>query len=415
MVVMARTPPPEGKKRGGITAFIVESSSAGITMEHRCRFMGLHGLSNGLLNHKDVRVPREDILWGEGKGLKLALITLNTGRLSLPAFCAASGKLALEASRKWSAERVQWGVPIGKHDAVAQMLGGMAADVFALQAVVDVTSSMADAKTLDIRLEAAIGKLWNSETSWELANDALQIRGGRGYESAASLRARGETPYPIERMIRDLRINLIFEGSSEIMRLFIAREAVDPHLTVAGALADPGASGGEKLWALVRAAFHYLWWYPSRWIGWGRWPRYAEYGPLAKHLRWMDRTSRKLARTLFYQMVRFGPKLERRQAVLGRLVDIGAELFMMSATLLRAHERVQEAPDDRTPIEVADLFCRRARLRIDEAFRGLRRNEDVRTYRAAQTAMTGGYGWLEEGVVSFEETFANSSARTGGD
>jgi len=371
--------------------------------------MGLHGISNGFMRFENVRVPRENILWGQGKGLKLALITLNTGRLSLPAFCASSGKQALEISRKWAAKRVQWGVPIGKHDAVAQMLGGMTADVFALQSVVDITSAMADSKTLDIRLEAAMAKLWNSEVAWDLANDALQIRGGRGYETAASLKARGEIPYPIERMIRDLRINQIFEGSSEIMRLFIAREAVDPHLSVAGALADPDAPSGKKFVALLRTAVHYLWWYPSRWIGWGHWPRYAEFGPLARHLRWMDRSSRKLARTLFYQIVRFGPKLELRQAVLGRLVDIGSELFMMSATIIRAHERVEATPSDRSPFEVADLFCRRARLRIDASFRGLLRNADVRTYKVAQTAMAGAYPWLEEGVISFEETLGDGA------
>jgi len=401
MVVMARTPAREGvKARKPITAFIVETAWEGVEVEHECHFMGLRGLSNGVIRFTDVRVPSENIIWGEGQGLKLALITLNTGRLSLPAFCTSAGKQLLGMCRQWSAERVQWGQAIGKHDAVAQKLGRMAADTFAMEAGAELTAAMADAKRLDIRVEAALAKLWHTETAWHMVDEALQIRGGRGYETADSLRARGETPWPVERAMRDLRINLIFEGSSEIMRLFIAREAVDTHLKVAGDMVDPRAPFGRRAAAGLRGAVHYAWWYPTRWLGWGRWPRYGEFGPLAGHLRFVDRTSRRVARSIFHSMVRFGGSLEKRQAVLGRIVDVGAESFMMTAACLRARMLVEANPDDRTPEELADLFCRQARRRIARSFNQLFSNDDKASYSLARKALEGRYTWLEKGMLA---------------
>ncbi len=401
IVVMVRTPAREGvKSRKPITAFIVETAWEGVEVAQTCTFMGLNGLSNGVLTFDNVKVPKENLLWGEGKGLKLALITLNTGRLSIPAFCAGGAKAALLVSRTWATERFQWGAPVGKHGAVAQMLGKMTANTFALDSVVKITGLMADAKTFDIRLEAAIAKMWNSEVSFDLFDDAIQIRGGRGYERADSLRERGEHPYPLERGFRDSRINLIFEGSSEIMRLFIAREAVDNHLRVAGDLIDPKAPMGRRLAALVRAGLHYAVWYPTRWLTWGRWPRYGEFGSLAKHLRFANRAAGRLARSIFYAMVRFGPGLERKQAVLGRIVEIGAELFVMVSTIVNAKALVAKNPSDRSPYQLADVFCRHARTRIQERFKHLFFNHDVATYGIAQDAMKGTFGWLEEGLLT---------------
>ena len=402
IIVMARTPASEATGKRPISAFIVETEWDGVEVLHECSFMGLKGLSNGVLRFNDVKVPRENLLWGEGKGLKLALITLNTGRLALPAFCAVAGKGCMEMTRDWASGRVQWGLPVGRHDAVAQMLGRITASTFAMESLVELTSLMADSGRFDIRLEAAIAKLWATEAGWDLVNYALQVRGGRGYETHDSMLARGETPYPVERWLRDMRINTIFEGSSEIMRLFIAREAVDRHLSVAGDLVNPKAPLGAKLAALVKAGLHYAWWYPTRFLGWSFWPKHGSFGPLAKHLRFVERTSRRLARATFHTMVRFGPGLEKRQAVLGRIVDIGAELLMMTATIVRARMLTERGEDASGAIDLADAFCRLSRRRIKERFRTLFRNDDVATYAIAKRMLAGEFEWLERGGVSLE-------------
>jgi alkylation response protein AidB-like acyl-CoA dehydrogenase len=403
MVVMARTGPKK------ITAFIVEADWPGVEVVQRLHFMGLKALENGIIRFTNVKVPVDNVLWGEGKGLKLALITLNTGRLTLPASAVAGAKRCLEIVRRWAAERVQWGQPIGKHDAIAQKVGRMAADIFAMEAVSDLASLMADRGGTDIRLEAAMAKMWNTEIGWRIVDDTLQIKGGRGYETADSLRSRGERPDAVERMMRDYRINLIFEGSSEIMRLFIAREAVDTHLKLAGDLIDPKAPMGKKIQALLRSGAYYAFWYPKLWLGGAQVFKYGEFGPLATHMRFVSRSCRRLARTLFHCMVRFGPKLEKRQVVLGRLVEIGAELLAITAACSRAYSMCQKrgsgaaGQDGVGAVKLADLFSRHARRRVEEKFAAVFDNDDVATYDVAQQVIRNEHTWLETGMVGTQK------------
>lgn len=400
MVVMAMIPKSEGH-RGGISAFIVERDWDGVSIDRRNSFMGIRGIENSVTKFENVRVPKENLIWDEGRGLKIALVTLNTGRLSLPATTASAAKLCLRYAREWSNERVQWGAAIGKHEAVAHMITDMAAKTFALEAVVELCGALADDERNDIRLEAAIAKLYCSEEAWKIADDLVQIRGGRGFETAESLRARGEKPVPAEQILRDLRITRIFEGSTEIMKLFIAREALDTHVQAAGALADPKATGSAKAKSAAKAGTFYARWFPQLLVGAGHAPlTYGEFGPLATHLRFVERSSRRLARDTFYGMMRWQAAMERKQGYMGRIVDIGCELFAMSAVAVRARLLAEDGlPGADTATELADVFCRGARRRVVQLFRELMDNDDNFNYKAAQKVLDGRYEWLEAGVV----------------
>ncbi len=400
VVVMAKVPAREGA-RGGISAFVLPYDSAGVSVEHRNAFMGLRGIENSVTRLENVFVPTENLIAKEGQGLKVALTTLNTGRLALPAICVGASKWATRVAREWSSERVQWGQAIGKHDAVAQKLAFIAASTFGLEAVVDVSSRLADDKKNDIRIEAAIAKLYASELGWQVVDELVQIRGGRGYETADSLLARGEDPIPAEQVLRDMRINRIFEGSSEIMRLMIAREAVDRHLEVAGELLQGDGDLKAKANAAIQASRFYAKWLPQLTVGEGQHPRaFHEFGSLAPHLRFIERASRKLARSTFYAMTRWQAELEQKQAVLGRIVDIGAELFAIASAVVYADTIAREHPNRRRAAhELADLFARQARRRVDALFTALWRNDDAAGYETAQSLLDGRYTWLEEGVL----------------
>src|SRR6476646_3074209 len=269
LVVMAKTAPKivNGKERKQITAFIVDVDSPGLEMPHRCHFMGLRALYNGVVTFKDVRVPRENIIAGEGKGLKVALTTLNTGRLTIPAACVGLCKRLLEICRDWASKRVQWGVPIGQHYAIAGKIAEMAGNTFAMEAITFLTSALVDRKASDLRIETAMCKMWATEMTWKIADDAMQVRGGRGYETAQSLAGRGEQPIAVERFLRDCRVNTIFEGSSEIMRLFIAREALDPHLKVGGAIFNTQLPMTTRVKSMFSSGSFYTRWYPKQWLG----------------------------------------------------------------------------------------------------------------------------------------------------
>jgi alkylation response protein AidB-like acyl-CoA dehydrogenase len=388
IVVMARTPDKNGKKQ--ITAFIVDMDYPGVKIEHRCRFMGLKALYNGIVSFKNVKIPKENIILGEGKGMKVALGTLNIGRLTLPAICVGSTKWMLKVCREWASTRSQWGCVIGKHSAIADKIAQLASSTFAMESMVLLTAQMADNKKHDIRVESAIAKMWGTEVAWEMIDETMQIRGGRGYETAQSLKNRGQPSPAVERVLRDLRINLIFEGSSEIMRLILAREALDPHLKVAGAVLDSRLPIKKRVIAAIKALWFYSKWYPRQWLPIPHKLPKDIHPSLKPKLRFVSRSSKKLARKLFHSMIRYGPGLDKQQLLLGRLAEIGAELFVISASVSRA-----QALNNKEVLKLVDCVFENSKLRIEEKFRALKGNNDKKNYILAKEVLDSDYKFLE--------------------
>lgn len=399
LVVMAVTPPKlvKGKEIKQISAFIVETNTPGFEIVHRCSFMGLHGIQNGLLRFKDVKVPRENIILGEGEGLKLALMTLNTGRLTLPAASAGICKWCLYVARQWSSERQQWGSPIGEHESIALKLGYIAGHTFAIDAVTWLTSFMADDKHSDIRIEAAIAKYFSTLHSWKIVDETLQIRGGQGYESADSLKARGTRNWAVERVLRDVRINLIIEGTSEIMHLFIAREALDPHLGRMKPLLSPKVPIGGKIAAALKMMMYYAVWYPKLWF-----PSVSAQGqdlpePLNQHMEYVKEASKRLARYVFHKMAKYQQKLESKQSILNRAVDIGTDLFAISASCSYAAMLAKKGQAN--AVDLADAFCCDARVRVENIFREGSHNHDANHLKMAKKILAKEFEWMENEII----------------
>ena len=401
LVVMAKTPPKivNGKERKQISAFIVDVDSPGLEITYRCHFMGLRALYNGIVKFTNVRVPRENLIAKEGQGLKVALTTLNTGRLTIPAACVGLSKRLVEICRKWASERIQWGAPIGQHSAIAGKVAEMAANTFAMEAITFLTSALVDRKAGDLRIETAMCKMWCTEMTWKIADDAMQVRGGRGYETAESLAGRGEEPIAVERFMRDCRINLIFEGSSEIMRLFIAREALDPHLKVGGAIFNTQLPMTTRIKSMFGSGSFYSRWYPKQWLGGSAGNLDRLHADLREHVNYGAATSRKLARGLFHAMMRFGPKLDREQLLLSRFVGIATELFAMNATCAFAQSKIDAGEPAAEILSLAQYFCRSARMRIDHHFAGTSENADKAGYALTQELLAGKHEHLRQGIV----------------
>ena len=343
--------------------------------------------------------PRENIIAGEGEGTSGGTHHAQHGSADVARSCAS-----VWPNAAWTWPRIGRtsecsGVcRLVKHGAIADKIARIASTLFAMEAMTNLSALLVDRKKTDIRIEAAMAKAYCTEAVWWIVNETLQILGGRGYETNQSLDGRGETPNSVERALRDSRINLIFEGSSEIMRLFIAREAMDPHLSVAGEAMNPRRSLRRRLKAAFGAGIFYAVWYPRQWL-----PSLVStpglHPDLRKQVSYVAKSSRKLARRMFHSMLKHGPKLEREQMLLGRFVDIGTELFAIAASATHAQALLDKGVDPKEVLPLVEHFAAGSRDRIDTHFRGVRHNHDRMGYRLAQQMLQGPYDWMLEGVV----------------
>lgn len=401
MILMARTPDIEvkGRKKKQITAFVFECDTPGFETVHRCDFMGIRAIQNGLLRFKDVKIPAENVIGKTGDGLKIALVTLVNGRLSIPATAGAGGKTGLKYGSQWLKEREQWGAPVGKHQNTGQKLARIGAETFASEAITWLSCALADQGHMDIRIEAAMAKYFCTEVGWRNADDFVQLRGGRGFETAESLAARGEDPIPAEKFLRDSRIARIVEGTSEIMRLYIAREAMDTHVRQIMPFMMKGTNKMQHFFSSFLP--FYASWYPKTWLPAGGGYKVDNLSARNQsHLSFIAKASKRLARTMFHTMAKFGPKLEREQIIMANFVDVGTDLFAMAAALSYADALLGKVKGEEKEAvqDLVDLFCTDARARITANMKAVRRNHNNKYTKVANHAMDGKYEFFCDGL-----------------
>ena len=387
IVVMAKSGTKvtsSGKEINEISAFIVETDTPGVEVMHRCKFMGIRAVENGLLRFTNCRIPKENLIGGQGNGLKLALSTLNDGRLSIPAIAADNIQYVSEFCQRWGKSREQWGRNIGSHEPGSEKIAVIHSSGYAMSAFSDYCAYLSDEGQQDMRMEAAAAKMYNTELLWSVMDTALQLRGGRGYETSESLRARGENDIPIERMLRDARINRIVEGTTDIMHLFLAREALDWHLSNAGPLFSR-ASIWTKLKTVVKCAGIYSLWVPKLLVP-SFFRRFSKFSPsLRPYLRKIDSRAKKLARTLFAQMIVQGPKLEMKQNTLARLVDVGTELTVCGLVAARVQNEINSG--DKQNLQTAEYWLKTSLKRVDGLFKDVWSNSDADATKLASSLM----------------------------
>jgi alkylation response protein AidB-like acyl-CoA dehydrogenase len=384
---------PEAHKRYG--AFIVETQWPGCSVT-RLRFEGVRGIYNGVPRFDNVYVPLENRLGSEEDGLRIALATLTVGRLTLPAACLGGLKQCLSAMRWWGRVRIQWGKPIGEHNLIGEKLCHVAAYALAVDAVMAFCGAWAK-NNGDLRLESAAAKIIASEWYWEAVNDLFQVRGGRGFMTAEAQRKSGEPAVPVMRMLRDARINLVWEGTSEILRIWMARESLAPYVEEGIAILQ--GSFSRKIAAVLYYTRMLL---SSSLPLSGARTDFANCGK--EYHRWkrfVESSSRALTRATLLATLRHRQKLHNKQLLLQHLVNDSLVLFPMAAVLWFASQ-----PEMRTKPGIRELvtyFCEEMAERLHPpssvAGRISRHKQDSVVYQLSKAILAGEYAWLEEGIV----------------
>lgn len=384
---------PKEQRRFG--AFVIDTHSPGCSCT-RLRFMGVRGIYNGRVRLREVFVPVSDRLGQEGEGLRRALESLTVGRLTLPAACLGNLKQCLRLARLRARQRIQYDRPIGEHTDIGSKLVRMASRTLALEALVTITGIWADAK-IDVRLESAAAKVLATEWLLDSVLDLFRIYGGRGFETSESLRLHEELPAPIERMIRDSLINVIWEGTNGILTLWVGREGLAEYVSQGKAFLEFQIS--EMVQALpffakvVGRSFNRL----SRVGGWP-----ASAVPESAWERFVTKKSRELAQKSLWAAARHRQGLARKQLLMTNLVKAGMQLFAMESLVWYASQR-HVFRDHHLADGLLQHFCSQVENEFNPrpllSFRQSLWQDDSHVFRLAQEILAGKAEWLEEGIL----------------
>jgi acyl-CoA dehydrogenase family protein 9 len=365
------------------TAFIIRPDMPGFRVVGTVRKLGIRGSTQAELAYENLRVPTDHVLGQVGKGFTVAVNVLNAGRLTLAAGCAGGCKMLLGEMAKYTTARVQFGHPLADFEITQRKLAEAAADAYAADAMVGTLSAQADRRTSDMSLEAACAKVFASEAIWRSADELVQLAGGRGFVK----------PYPYERYLRDTRINRIFEGANEILRLFIALNGIQ----------GPAARLGEVSAALRRPLRHLglVSGYMTSRVGTllGATPRidYPLHPRLEEHRQYFERHVAELKTEAERAIVKYRHAITDRQLVLERLANMAIELYATITTLARTQRLIEQRGVEGCERELAlcDLVCVSAGRRFRTHRQALAGREDAvddaRRAIAAAVRAAGGY------------------------
>jgi acyl-CoA dehydrogenase family protein 9 len=354
----------DGKKVQRPTAFLIEPTMPGFRVVDIAEKMGIRGSTQAELEYTNLRVPAENVLGQVGKGFAVAVNVLNGGRLTLAAGCTGGTKYIFAEMTKYAEQRIQFGKPLADFEITQRKLSSIASEIYASDSMLGVLANLATEDDSDWSLEAAIAKVFASELVWRAADEMVQIAGGRGFVK----------PYPYERFLRDSRINRIFEGANEILRLFIALNGIQTlsgHLKeVSAALREPIKHLGllsEVTAARVRSAFG-----ATATLDVALDPR------LASHKEYFERHVAELRSAAEHAVITYRGEIVDRQLVVERLSNMAIELFATACVLSRTQSLLIGGDDARAEeaLMLCDIFC------VDSGLR----------FRSARVALAGGSG-----------------------
>jgi alkylation response protein AidB-like acyl-CoA dehydrogenase len=406
--------------RQRITAFIVDKASAGISIQ-ALDFCGWHGLPNAAITLNKVVISQENQLGEIGDGLKIAFMNLGSGRINIASISLGMMKQLSRISRWWGVERIQGGKPIGEHELNTQQLLKMNASVYATESFLQFVSALADQPDTDIRLEAAILKLFSSHALVDVADETLQLRGGRGYESYASQRRRGDHAVPVERLFRSARMMKIGEGGSNILQLYIMRCLLNDFLNKYRTLQQGKNRRWRQYLALLPSAIRFIGDYLSPYAN----TQLITAKQLRRHSQYIIKTTRAYKKLIMIQFAgeyfcyltqlathymqgqstkairKPDQSFEQRQVFLGLCSQIAMYLSIMSVTCLRAQNKAEPKA-----MELADEFCIQAREKIELFFIQIknhsRQREAMVKIRGMDTLNHQYADTLEQNILAFE-------------